>query len=279
MNIQIHFSRLYNSFPLNETKAENEACVKKAVDAYSAEGIELDKKARILFFFVSNGLSIRDPSWLGDVIAKRSPEYTSFTEGYAYEIGEIRDFASFEYIVRIAPCVGECPCEIAKVLTIAHECRHIAQDLSAENCLLKDLVLKKYLRLKSSYQNEVYRNLPTELDALRQSKRIACKIYGEKKVGTFLDERIKKHRDKLIYMRPDSNGAADEVAGLTYWEHLKAINVEENVDFVTEFDRIWKQYSPAIKAEVDEIRTKCEEDWNEKETNLVKAHEFLIKTA
>jgi hypothetical protein len=80
-------------------------------------------------------------------------------------------------------------------------------------------------------------------------------------------------------MRPDSNGSADEVAGLTYWEHLKAINIEENVDFKTEFDSIWKNYSPAIKGQVDEIKTRCGKDWNQEETDLVKAHEFLIKTA
>jgi len=268
-----------------QKKSLNESCVKKVVDTYYGEGIDLEQKGEVLFFFAFNSRSIRYPEELGFLIAKESLEYGSFQKEYDHEVKKIKDFSLFEYVIYLSGKLGEEESEISKILTVAHECKHLIQDLGVENSLLKDLLLKKYFKLKCQYPNKhyrtilnrnmFYRNMPSEYDAFRESKRMAFKICGKENTEKFLDHEINEHKNRLIYTRCDSAGLSDEIVKLTYWEHTKAINVKELFDFKKEFGNIWNKYNQAIKTEIKKISGKSGEQRNEKEKDLLEAYNFL----
>lgn len=272
-NINIHFCDACNP----QQKSINEVHVKKVIKTYQEEGLELEEEVSILFLFAFNGRSIQYPCEFGFVVAKATPEYSNFIKENACEVKKLRDFSSYGYIVYLSRIIAEDESEISRVLTISHEVRHIVQDIGLENSHLKDIVLKKYLRMRClNYFNEVYRNMPAEIDAFRESKRIAIRIYGEDKVEAFLNEEIDQHRDRMVRTCPDSPGHNDEIEWLSYWEHLKSINIKDNYDFRSEFQGVWKMYGPLIEEEVGRIRLKQEDERIDLEKSLLEAYGFLI---
>jgi hypothetical protein len=117
--------------------------------------------------------------------------------------------------------------------------------------------------------------MPSEYDAFQESKRIAFKICGKVKTEKFMDDKINEHKNRLIYTLCDSDGFSDQVMKLTYWEHIKAINVKEVFDFKIEFSDIWNKYSQAINTEIKGIIGKSGEQRNEEEKDLLEAYNFL----
>jgi hypothetical protein len=259
-----------------QKKPLNESCVEKVVKAYHKEGIDLEKKGKLLFFFAFNWRSINYPDELGALVAKNSSEHGSFQKEYENEVKKIKGFSLFEYVIYLSGKLGEEDSEISKILTLSHECKHLIQDLDVEDGYIKDMVLRKYLRLRCPDWNQVYRNMPSEYDAFRESKRIAFKICGKEKVEKFLDDKINEHKNRLIYTRCDSTGLSDEVARLTYWEHIKAINIHECFDFKEEFNKIWNIYGRIVRTEIGEINKKCEEELSGSEEELIQAYNFLM---
>ncbi len=81
-DIQCHFCNGCNL----QQRPMNEACVNKVVDAYKKEGIDLEKKGKILFFFAFNSRSVRYPDELGALISKGFPENENFNRDYADEV-------------------------------------------------------------------------------------------------------------------------------------------------------------------------------------------------
>jgi len=278
MGVQFHFCELYNNFPLDQKVSLNKSCVKKVIAAFEKEGINLKEYENILFFFSDNKRSLRYPDELGSLISKTSPEYKDFQNNYTDEIKKIKNFSSFEYVIYLSKRVGESDCEIFKILTISHECQHIIQDLKIRNIILKAIVLKKYLKLKCRFSNEVYRNLPSEYDAFRESKRISFIICSRENVENFLDKKIKCYKNRLIYTSPSSNGINNEASNLTYWEHIKAINIEELFDLDREFEKIWAIYEKDIKKEISRISRIQTNERKESEKDFLEAYKFLCQT-
>ena len=276
MSIQFHFCDLYNNFPLNQKIDINKSCVEKVIATFEKDGTDLKEYENLLFFFYDRS-NFNYPEELGAFINKTSPEYDDFIKNYGFEINNIKNFPVFDNIIFLSIILGDCHNETFKVLSIAHECQHFIQSIEVKNINLKDIVLKKYLRMKCLYSNKTYRELPTEIDAFRTSKRIAYKIYCKEKVEKFIDEEIEYYRSRLLRIRKNSMMFDNENEKKNYWEYVKSINPDVPFDLKIEFEKIWAVYEKDIKDEINRVYEVPSDKMKESEKDFLKAQNIYNK--
>ncbi len=273
MGIEFHFCEFFKNFPLNETTELNEKCVKKAINAFpkNEKNILLDQN--ILVFF-NDRISIQYPDQLGAMTRKDSLNYKDFLKKYDYEIKKISNFSVFEYIVYLSKKIAENDNEIFKSLTIIHELQHVLQDINFKCIFTKINIVGKYLELKGKWSNEIYRNMPHEVDAYIKAKRISYRLFDKKDVDNYIDDKINEYETKISNTRKNSSGFEELRIEKSYWENIKSIDINKPYDLEGETECIWNKYKEQLEKEIDRIEMKKEEDLEDNEKNFLNAYEF-----
>lgn len=256
MSIDFHFCDSFGVFTLKKKINSNKECVKKVINAFNAEEILIFEHQNILFFF-DDKQRINDS--MGSLIFRGSFDYAYFKKEFSDEINKISKFSDFEFIIYISENTAEIDSEIFKSLTIAHELQHILQEVYIKCIILKDTLLKKYLRLKNLYSPKEYRNLPTEIDAFIKAKKITINLFSEREVNDFLNAEIAEIDSRISNTR--DSVAKEKLKGeKEYWEDIKNIDISMHYELEDRFEELWDKYQCQIEEEFTRINERFEEN-------------------
>jgi len=265
MSIEFHFS---SPDIVGDSIAEkdelNKEIAEKTLDKFGDE-YETLKKQNILIFF-DWWSTIRDKDKLGSLIIKDTPSYQSSINYYPALSRVISKFSDFEFIVYVTRKVRERDNKIFKVLTIAHELKHLIQVINFRDIYYQSSTLKAYFWMESKFKNELnelYRKMPIEVDAFRKAKLIAMKISGKSGVDNFIKKEIE-------------NAPSEIDKG--YWNNIKDLDVGRSFDLQKEAQKFWDKYEDELYSKKDELEKKskfCELDIKEKK--FLEAFEFYLR--
>lgn len=101
-----------------------------------------------------------------------------------------------------------------------------------------------------------YRNLPSEIDSFRKAKVIAYNLFGKEERDQFLEEKI---------IRGNANNDNDSKS---YWENIKALDLNSSYNYKEEYSKLWNEYNNAIENEIARI---------EKQNNTKSEEKYLLE--
>jgi hypothetical protein len=260
--MHFHFCDFFSSFPLNKKINLNKKCVEKVITTFSEKEKSIFEKQNILLFFNDR---IRNPRYpnsdeLGAMIMRDSLDYIYFKKDFAYEIKKISNFSGYKFIIYISKEIAEADSEIFKSLTIAHEFQHVLQEeVYIRGITNKDILLKKYLRLKDLFNFINYLNHPTEIDAFTKAKEITNSLSGEKEVEDFLEKQISKW-DSLLSKTRNTSSREKWDKEKQYWQYIKNLNVKKSYDLGNEYEKLWNRYQTKIDEDLLSVKSNIEEN-------------------
>jgi len=228
MTINIQFTKNFAASYTEEERKINKEVIYKVIYGFENE-LKVLKKQNLLIYFGWKAKIIlgkfRTES-LGFFAANKTPGIKRLVE----EKNDIEDFESFDYIIYLSKDIGKDENEIFKSFTIAHELQHILQYIYLKTHYLRHYVLVRYFEIKRFNTNE----LPIEHDAIRKSKEITYKILDKENVDSFINKKI------MISRKGEKK----------YWEKIKNININENIDLEKEMQAVWDKYKNDIEEKI-----------------------------
>jgi hypothetical protein len=239
----------------------NKEIIYSTIKDFGAASIILNSQ-NILFYLDWRSLSYIQ-SW-GRLIIKDYPGYNVFINSTAATY-EIPNFGDFKFIVYVRRVVRESDSLIFKVFTVAHEIQHILQYLEHSDVFYIIAVVKAYFMIGERFTNDIYRMIPTEVDAFRKAKSIAYRMFSKEEVSAFIEQEIQNLQD-------ENEGG--------YWKNIKGLEIEKDYDLKKETQIFWDKYKNEINTKIDELKEKLkvgELDISEK--NFMEAFDLWLKLA
>jgi len=244
-----------NSDTIGTYDSLNKNVIEETIKGFDKES-QILRKQDILVIFDSDPFTLTQR--LARTLIKNTPPYIPFL----YEIPileyEIKNLSDYKFLIYLSRKVREGNDRIFKVFNIAHELQHVIQYIYFKEIFLRIGVIKCYLWTINKYTNEFYRNIPTEIDAFRKSKKIASVLFGENEVDEFILKKKGESKDDM-----------------TYWENIEQINVQVEYDLRNISEKIWNETKPKIEKKISDLKnTQERRDFNPDEKNFIKAYEF-----
>jgi hypothetical protein len=199
-------------------------------------------------------------SW-GRLIIKDSSAYKTFID--IMTPYDIPNFGDFKFIVYIHREVRENDSLIFKVFTIAHEIQHILQSLEHLDVFHITAVLKGYFMIGERFKNDIYRIIPTEVDAFRKAKSIAHRMFSKAEVTAFIEQEIQNSND-------ENEGG--------YWGNIKGLDIEKDYDLKKETQIFWDKYRNEIHDKINELKQRLKvRELAINEKNFLEALDLCLK--
>ena len=239
----------------------NKDTVYEIVGGFGEEASKLSGRDILIFFGMrSRRYQIGLGAW-GVLAIKNTPSYLHFLETYNYELSPIPNISNFEFIIYLSDDIRENDNKFFKTFTIAHELQHIIQYVDSKNSYKKHLLLFRYFYFKNEMNNQRYRNLPSEIDSFKKAKAITYNLFEKEECDQFLEEES---------IRGNTNNDNDKKS---YWENIKAIDLNSSYDYEEENNKLWNECENAIENEIARIEN--QNKINPKEKDLLEAYRYF----
>jgi len=246
-----------NSDTIGTYDSLNKDVIEKTVRGFYKES-QILRKQDILVIFDSDPFTLIQS--LASTFIKDTPPYEPFLYKIPILEYEIKNLSEYKFLIYLSRKVREGNDRIFKVFNIAHELQHVIQYIYFKETFLRIGVIQGYVRTINKYTNEFYRNIPTEIDAFRKSKKIASVLFGENEVDEFI---LKK-----------KSGSKDDIER-AYWENIEQVDVQVEYDLRNISEKIWNENKTKIDKKIRDLKnTKRKRDLNTDEKNFIEAYEF-----
>jgi hypothetical protein len=167
----------------------NRKIVNEVVKAFGNDLKKIKQESLLIYFGCMSKYKLSNlRGWTyGIVLIRGTQEYNDFVKENQPEIKLISYFKTFIYFIYLNDNIRKAINKIEKVETIAHELQHVLQYIN-----LPIQTNKKHTKLFEYYSSRKlnYWDLPKEVDALRKSKYICYKMFDQKTIDSFYDEKI-----------------------------------------------------------------------------------------
>ena len=215
------------------------------------------RKQDILVIFDSDPYTLIES--LASTFIKDTPPYKPFLYKMPILEDKVKNLSDYKFLIYLSRKVREGNDRIFKVFNIAHELQHVIQYIYFKETFLRIGVIQGYVRTINKYTNEFYRNIPTEIDAFRKSKKIASVLFGENEVDEFILKKKGESKDDIE----------------TYWENIEQIDIQVEYDLRNISEKIWNETKPKIDKKIRDLKnTRERRDLNTNEKNFIEAYEF-----
>jgi len=244
-----------NSDTISTYDSLNKDVIEETIRGFYKES-QILRKQDILVIFDS------DPFTLIQSLASTFIKDTLAYKPFLYKIPileyKVKNLSDYKFLIYLSRKVRYGNDRIFKVFNIAHELQHVIQYIYFKETFLRIGVIKCYVRTINKYTNEFYRNIPTEIDAFRKSKKIASLLFGENEVDEFILKKKGESKNDI-----------------EYWENIEQIDVHVKYDLRNISEKTWNENKTKIEKMIRDLKNNQERrDLNSNKINFIEAYEF-----